>query len=166
MATLFTGKADARPTQTVEVPDIIKTKNGRSFEIGDRIASGGNGVVHKCIGVESGLDYAIKFQLDLRDKRRARFKKEQELIKELEHDHLIVYVDDGDQSGTLRRNGKRDINVSIQFIVMELANGSLSDLIKENNVPAEIFTAQFRGLARALGVLHAKAVHRLSLIHI
>ncbi|MCD2180308.1 hypothetical protein [Rhizobium sp. C1] len=156
MATLFTGKADARPTQTVEVPDVIKTKNGRSFEIGDRIASGGNGVVHKCTGVESGLEYAIKFQLDLRDKRRARFKKEQELIKELEHDHLIVYVDDGDQSGILRRNGKRDTNVAIQFIVMELANSSLSDLIKENNVPAEIFTASSGVLRGRLGYFTLK----------
>lgn len=160
MATLFTGKADVRPTQTVEVPDVIKTKNGRSFEIADRIASGGNGVVHRCIGVESGLEYAIKFQLDLREKRRARFKKEQELIKELEHDHLIVYVDDGEQSGILKKNSKRDATVVIQYIVMELANSSLSDLIRDNNVPPEVFTAQFRGLARALGALHAKAIHR------
>ncbi|BEV13179.1 protein kinase (plasmid) [Asticcacaulis sp. DW145] len=166
MAILFAGRS-ATPSEFVEVPDVVVASNGRHYEIGDRIDAGGNGVVHQCTDVADGGAYAIKFQLDLRNNRRLRFAREQELISSLHHDHLIVYDNHGQIDGIKKRRGHAGgkgvtapTDTTLPFIVMGLANSNLTGLVKSNSVQPEVFTAQFRGLAHALGELHKKAVHR------
>ncbi len=156
---LFTGRGDEPNGEYFEVPDLLTSENGRVYEIGDRIAAGGNGVVHKCTNAATGEDFAMKFQLDLRADRLQRFTRERELLAGLHHDHLIVYEDHGGAVGERVRRYRRQ-PAQIPFLVMALARATLADIMRTEDVPQEVYSSQFRGLAHALGVLHTKAVHR------
>jgi serine/threonine protein kinase len=160
VAILFSGRGDSHPADYYVVPDVVESTSGNRYEITDRIAAGGNGVVHRCSDLATGIDYAAKFQLDLRPARRQRFLREQKLIANLSHDHLIKYVDHGQTRGTHVFRGKNRTISEMPFIVMEVARASLADVVREGDVPKEIYYAQFRGLARALGELHRLAFHR------
>ncbi|MBO6528396.1 protein kinase [Erythrobacter sp.] len=160
MAILFAGRGDVQPRETIVIADELRTDSGGIYEVGDRIAAGGNGVVHRCTDLSDGVEYAVKFLLDLREDRRARFERERELLIELSHEHLIVYQDAGTVSGELRRKRGRNIPKQVPFIIMVLATESLTDLVRRGDVPSEIFQAQFRGLAQGLGELHTRAIHR------
>ena len=156
---LFAGRGDEPNGEYFEVPDLLTSINGRVYEIGDRIAAGGNGVVHKCTNAATGEDFAMKFQLDLRADRLQRFSRERDLLAELHHDHLIVYEDHGEAAGERVRRNRRQ-QAQIPFLVMALARATLADIMRTEHVPQEVYSSQFRGLAHALGVLHTKAVHR------
>ncbi|WP_454017702.1 protein kinase domain-containing protein [Azospirillum sp. Marseille-Q6669] len=160
MADLFSGRGDAPPREIIAIPDKILGTSGRRYEVGDRIAAGGNGVVHRCIDQSDGRDYAVKFQLDLRAVRRTRFEREKALLRDLRHDHLISYHDSGEVIGELRRSRHSRMPKTVPFIVMMLATETLFELVKRSEVPPEIFFAQFRGLTQGLAELHTRAVHR------
>lgn len=160
MAVLFAGRGDVPPRETIVILDELRSVSGRTYEVGDRIAAGGNGVVHRCTDLSDGLEYAVKFLLDLRDDRRARFERERELLSELKHEHLIVYQDAGTVGGELRRQRGAPVPKIMPFIIMVLATEALTDLVRRADVPSEVFQAQFRGLAQGLGELHTKAIHR------
>lgn len=160
MAVLFAGRGDAQPRETVVIIDELRSDTGQTYEVGDRIAAGGNGVVHRCTDLRDGVEYAVKFLLDFRNDRQTRFERERELLAELKHEHLIVYQDAGTIVGVLRRRGGQSFQKSVPFIIMVLATEALTDLVKRADVPSEIFQAQFRGLAQGLGELHTKAIHR------
>lgn len=159
MIMLFAGRGDEPHGEYFETPELLTSKNGRVYEIGDRIAAGGNGVVHKCTNAATGEDFAVKFQLDLRADRLQRFARERELLSGLQHDHLIVYEDHGAIEGHRVRRS-RGTPATIPYIVMALARATLAEIMRTEDVPQEVYTSQFRGLAHALGVLHTKAVHR------
>lgn len=161
MAELFAGRGDSPPRETTVIPDEIRGESGRIYEVSDRIAAGGNGVVHRCIDLSDGVEYAVKFQLDLRTHRRTRFEREKLLLAEVSHDHLVVYQDAGNVAGELRvRSRSKRTPKIVPFVVMMLANETLFGLVKRSEIPVEIFISQFRGLAHGLGELHKKAIHR------
>lgn len=160
MALLFKGFDDQPVREYYEIDDVIRaTGSERRFEVGERLGSGGNAVVHRCTDFYTGEDFAVKFQLDLRADRRERFAREQRLLEQLSHDHLIRYDTHGSVDGT-HVQGKQRRPRNIPFIIMELATTSLAALVRKSDIPKEVYYAQFRGLARALGILHTKAVHR------
>lgn len=164
MVVLYRGNDDTVPSSYFEVPDVVNDVGlARSYEVGERIRSGGNGVVHRCIDRVTGDEYAIKFQLDLRPDRMERFRREQTVLAGLSHGHLMTYVGAGStpcEHMTGRGSRTRRAAANLPFIVMSLANCSLFDSVRNGNVPEEIYIAQFRGLAQALGILHGKALHR------
>lgn len=164
MAILYRGNDDSAPSSYFETCDVVIDEElERSYELGERIRSGGNGVVHRCIDRASGDEYAIKFQLDRRPDRLERFRREQTILNGLSHVHLMTYVGSGwapCEQVTGRGRRVRRSRTSLPFIVMSLANCSLFDTVRNGTVPEEIYIAQFRGLARALGILHEKALHR------
>jgi eukaryotic-like serine/threonine-protein kinase len=164
VAILFSGRGDEPGTEYFEAPDVLIASRARQFEIGDRINAGGNGVVHACVDVVTGNQYAVKFQLDQRPERLERFAREQQLLADLEHDHLITYEDHGTTKGdrvVKRRRGQVSRNsTKIPYVIMELARCSLFDIVRTEDITPEVYFAQFRGLSRALGVLHGKAIHR------
>jgi eukaryotic-like serine/threonine-protein kinase len=150
---------------TFHVPSQIKSINSKNYEIQERISNGGNAVVHKCVGTASGQEYAIKFQLTpFNNKRLQRFYQEIELIKQVKHDQLISYIDQGEVDFYKKSNTSRKLEKvegkKIPFLVMNLANNNLCDIRKDKKIPYEEYIGQFKGLASALASLHEKAIHR------
>lgn len=164
MAVLFSGRGEKPGAEFLDVPDVVSASRTRKFEIGERIKAGGNGVVHSCTDVVTGMEYAIKFQLDHRPDRLKRFAREQHLLSELHHEHLMSYEDHGIVKGTKivqrKPHPARRTAIEAPFVIMELARCSLLESVMGDEIGPEMYYAQFRGLSRALGALHEKAVHR------
>lgn len=138
-----------------EIDDTLVAEDGRTYVLSDWIARGGNGSVFKCIERSSGDEYAIKFLMKPRGRILKRFFREVRLLKELRHEHLVRY------RGTGRtRSASKSRGIRCPFIIMEMAESSLSDVAQSSRISPEVYVGQFRGLARGLADLHARAVHR------
>lgn len=48
------------------IEDHVLADDGKTYLVGERIAAGGNAVVHDCMEKLSGESFAIKFQLELK----------------------------------------------------------------------------------------------------
>ena len=152
---------------TYKIPDRLRASDGRLYSVDERLGAGGNGVVYQCSAEADGEVYAIKFLTSLRDeKRRLRFALEQNIMAALAaegHDHLVRFVTAGNVSAaTYNRRAKKDVEIEIPYVIMEKADRSLRELIREASAPVSsaIYMAQFRGLVGALELLHKHAVHR------
>lgn len=136
----------------------VLANSGSSYEIGDRLGAGGNGVVYECID-QSGILYAIKFLLHFTEKSKKRFHQEILLMKRLHHPHIIKYIDDG--CIKLRENKRSHQEQQAMFVIMEKADINLKDfLLRTPKIPYDIYAAQFRGLCEALMEIHQFAIHR------
>lgn len=139
-----------------DIDDEIISSSGKSYELQERIGSGGNGAVYECID-SSGSTYAVKFLLQLSPKNQNRFDQEVSLMERINHPHIIRYVDKG-KVDTVNRKGHK---VKLPFVIMERADGNLVDYLRRTeSVPYEIYAAQFRGLCEALAEIHKVAIHR------
>ncbi|MHB1681283.1 MAG: serine/threonine protein kinase [Bacilli bacterium] len=148
---------DVKSRSGHKIEDLIESTSGAIYEIQDRLGSGGNAVVHRCIHTGSGELYAVKFQLSLSVKRIKRFFQEIKLLQEINHEQLIRYIDRGTVCAK-ERNGK---DLEIPFFVMELAESNLADYLECNRALLyDDYIGQFRGLAQALSILHQRAIHR------
>jgi serine/threonine protein kinase len=152
------------------IPELIDGDDGRAYIVGDHIASGGNAVVHNCYERSTGDNYAVKFQVEFRDKRRERFEREIQLIKDFDDPHIISFVSSGKVNGTrLRRKKnvhphktetKTQVDI-VPFLVLKLATASLAEHARgPNRIHNATYLGQFIGLARALVKINSKALHR------
>lgn len=149
------------------IPDTLSAEDGRTFLVGDHINSGGNAVVHACLERSTGESYAVKFQVELRQRRRQRFEREIELLRELDDPHIIPFVASGTVRGTkMTRSQKRGHQLTsrvddVPFLVLTLATASLAEYARSpNQISNAIYLGQFIGLARALEKINCKALHR------
>lgn len=154
-----------------EIPGIVRTEEGREYEVYDLINAGGNAVVHECLDRLSGETYAIKFQVELGKNRPQRFAQEVELLRAFDDPHIIGYVGHGAVKGTRqqvnsprargRASGAPPRVDQIPFVILHRASNSLSDLVRERSSlsPAE-YLGQFVGLTRALVKINETALHR------
>lgn len=139
-----------------ETEDFVISNNNIKFEIGEQLGTGGNAAVYDCLD-SHGNQYAIKFLLKFNRKIVERFSREIVLMKSIEHNHLIKYIDDGcvkikTQNGHL---------LKCYFVVMEKADKNLLQYVNSiDNIDYDIYAPQFRGLSEALSVIHTKAIHR------
>ena len=138
------------------INETITTATGIRYEINERINSGGNAVVHKCVNVNSGDEFAIKFNLTTNKKRIARFTQEIDVLKNVQHEQLMQYIDDGHVLADRKKRKQEELF----FLIMPLAESNLSDYLESQKVPYEEYIAQFKGLVAALNALHSKAIHR------
>lgn len=139
-----------------DVEDEIVSFSGKSYELRDRIGSGGNGAVYECID-SSGSIYAVKFLLQLSEKSKRRFDQEVSLLERVNHPHIIRYVDKG-KADAIKHKGQA---AELPFVVMERADKNLVDYLRSvEMIPYEIYAAQFRGLCEALAEIHKIAIHR------
>lgn len=141
------------------IHDMIFSSNGNSYEIGNRIGSGGNGAVYE--GIEqSGNVVAIKFLLHFDDKSKQRFEQEIELMKKLDHPYIVKYIDDGQTEIFKSRNG--EVFTKALFVVMELAETNLMDYLRSSKeeIRYDTYAPQFQGLSEALENIHKYAIHR------
>jgi eukaryotic-like serine/threonine-protein kinase len=146
-----------------ETEGQVTSQDGRRYDIEESVGIGGNSVVHLCSDATSGDQFAIKFHMDLRPARIERFRREQLLFRRLaalKHDHLIAFKGIGTATATRKGKGRSAQSVELPFIVMELASRTLAQIVATDEIPPEIYFAQFRGLARALETLHSQAIHR------
>ncbi|MBS9434557.1 MULTISPECIES: protein kinase domain-containing protein [Photorhabdus] len=150
------------------IPGTVKATNDREYDVGELINSGGNAVVHECIDRLSGDKYAIKFQVELRGNRPLRFSQEIQLLQSFDDPHIIGYVDHGEVKGyELQRShnripsSKKQIQINIPFVILQLAVSSLSEFIKERpRLSSAEYLGQFIGLTKALVKINEKALHR------
>ncbi|MCI9663310.1 MAG: protein kinase [Lachnospiraceae bacterium] len=136
----------------------VIANSGHSYELGDRLGAGGNGVVYECID-QNGMLYAIKFLLHFTEKSKVRFNQEISLMRRLHHPHIIQYIDDG--SLKLRESRRSNQEQQALFVIMEKADLNLKDLLSQTpKIPYDIYAPQFRGLCEALTEIHQFAIHR------
>ena len=125
----------------------VIANSGHSYELGDRLGAGGNGVVYECID-QNGMLYAIKFLLHFTEKSKVRFNQEISLMRRLHHPHIIQYIDDG--SLKLRESRRSNQEQQALFVIMEKADLNLKDLLSQTpKIPYDIYAPQFRGLCEA-----------------
>ncbi len=136
----------------------VWANSGQSYEIGDRIGSGGNGAVYECIN-QSGMTLAIKFLLHFAEKSKQRFRQEVTLMRRLRHPHIIRYID----AGSIKVKESRHSNQEQEalFVIMEKADLNLKDLLcRTPRISYDVYAPQFRGLCEALTEIHQFAIHR------
>lgn len=152
------------------IDDHITGDDDRVYIVGDRIAAGGNAVVHECNEKLSGDSYAVKFQLELRNRRRDRFQREVELLRGFDDPHIIRFVATGAVPGVrterVRRGGRpvvqrRSEAEELPFVVLMKASEDLGKHAKTpQQIPPATYLAQFLGLSKALVKVNEKALHR------
>ena len=136
----------------------IRTEEGYPYEIEDWIGRGGNATVFSGRQRSTGEECAIKFLMNTGWRNTKRFLREVKLLKSMSGDHITRYHGTG--RVTVRHHkGSRDNQ--LPFVVMELADSNLQDVMREEGpMSYERYAGQFRGLAGALASLHERAVHR------
>lgn len=153
------------------IDDHITGDDGRVYIVGERIAAGGNAVVHECNEKHSGDSYAVKFQVELRQRRRERFQREVELLREFEDPHIIRFVATGTVQGvrTERRSQRERRLVTkkprkseeLPFVILMKASENLAEHARTpQQIPPATYLAQFLGLSKALVKINNKALHR------
>ncbi len=158
------------PSIGYTIDDHITGDDGRVYIVGERIAAGGNAVVHECNEKLSGDSYAVKFQLELRQRRRERFHREVELLRGFDDPHIIRFVATGVAPGArtdrTRRGGRvvaqrRGTVETLPFVILMKASEDLSKHAKApQQIPPATYLAQFLGLSKALVKVNEKALHR------
>lgn len=154
-----------------QIPNVVQGTDKRSYIVGERISAGGNAVVHECNERVSGEQFAIKFQVELQDKRRQRFKQEVDLLAHFDDPHIIAYVTHGEVAGTknlrpgarAKRFGQvpRFREEKLPFVILPRASASLAEFVRSHGViPTATYLGQFIGLANALVAVNGKALHR------
>lgn len=158
------------PNSGYTIDDHITGDDGKVYIVGERIAAGGNAVVHECNERLSGDGYAVKFQLELRQRRRERFQREVELLRGFDDPHIIRFVATGVAPGpqtqrTMRRGrivSQRHGTVEdVPFVILMKASEDLGKHAKTpQKIPPATYLAQFLGLSKALVKVNEKALHR------
>lgn len=135
------------------------------YQYQEHLGKGGNSSVECFIEKNSGIEYAVKIiPLDSCNdfyKREAlRVKTELSILTKLKHNHIVRYY--GHKLGKIKKRkfkGESSI-VDALFIVMEKADCSLKDYIRNNKVDYSQYAGQMLGLCDALKLLHTLAIHR------
>jgi serine/threonine protein kinase len=158
------------PNSGYTIDDHITGDDGKVYIVGERIAAGGNAVVHECNEKLSGDSYAVKFQMELRHRRRERFRREVELLRSFDDPHIIRFVASGAATGertdrkmrggrfVVQRRGRDE---ELPFVILMKASEDLGKHAKTpQKIPPATYLAQFLGLSKALVKINEKALHR------
>jgi len=123
------------------------------FELGDKIGTGGMGVVYRAIYTKTGMPCAIKVlapDVNESPQVQQRFEREIAILKKLQHPHIVRYYGGG-KVGTQR------------FYAMELVQGGSLEAVlkKRGRIPWEETLNITRQIAEALEHAHtAGVIHR------
>ncbi|WP_189384410.1 protein kinase domain-containing protein [Advenella faeciporci] len=156
--------------RSYSINDHIMGDDGKVYIVGERIAAGGNAVVHECNEKLSGDSYAVKFQLELHQRRRERFHREVELLRDFDDPHIIRFIATGVATGARTDRSKRNVRGVVQrqgrdeelpFVILMRASEDLGKHAKTpQKIPPATYLAQFLGLSKALVKINEKALHR------
>lgn len=159
MMNIYLKEKDLKKKRNIyKIPRVIKCDSGNAYEVleSDRLGNGGHAAVYKCINIITGEEFAIKFQLNFGQKPIKRFLNSIEVLKRLNHNNLLRYIDSGFLTIPPR-------NTKIFFLIMDLyENGDLETKLCKERVcyKPEIYIAQFINLASALAAFHKISIHR------
>jgi tRNA A-37 threonylcarbamoyl transferase component Bud32 len=110
----------ALPESTTSDEPIFTLEDGR-YAVLEPLGEGGTATVHRCVDRDLGVERAIKLrrvrEQDLDTSMVQRLADEARVMARLEHPHILPVFDVGFDHGW-------------QYVVMELAHGSLSDRLK------------------------------------
>jgi eukaryotic-like serine/threonine-protein kinase len=125
-----------------------------TYEIDERIASGGMGEVYRGHNIQTGEPVAIKTILpELADKEAifALFRKEATILGRLYHDTIVRYY-----------SFSRDPRLGRPYLAMEYVDGvSLAERMKSRPLTADEVRQLFPGIAEGLALAHkAGVIHR------
>lgn len=158
------------PNSGFTIDDHIMGDDGKVYIVGERIGARGNAVVHECNEKLSGDSYAVKFQIELRHRRRERFQREVELLRGFDDPHIIRFVATGTAKGLRsdrpKRNGRvvpqrRGREEELPFVILVKASEDLGKHAQTpQKIPPATYLAQFLGLSRALVKINGRALHR------
>ena len=149
-----------RKQESYSIGESVNSVNGITYEVGDRIDSGGNAVVHRCVDSGNANEYAIKFNLSFQTNRIKRFQQEIAVLENVEHDQIIKCIDKGSVIGTHSKRTTR--RQEILFMIMPIAESNLLEYVKQRGVGLAYseYIGQLRGICSALSELHTRAIHR------
>jgi serine/threonine-protein kinase len=154
------------------IDDKIIGDDGKVYIVGERIAAGGNAVVHECNEKLSGDSFAVKFQVELKHRRRERFQREVDLLRSFDDPHIIRFVANGTVLGVrterARRGGRGRIHTQqednpevLPFVILMKALEDLATYARTPmQIPSATYLAQVLGLSKALVKINEKALHR------
>jgi serine/threonine-protein kinase len=120
------------------------------YEILRELGKGAAGTVYVASDMRSGAEVAVKIladELSARDQRRARLRKQLDLVRTLDHPNVVRVLDDGEREGR-------------PYVVMEIVNGRpLTELLRGDmdlEFAMEIFEKVCHGVehAHSLGCFH------------
>lgn len=136
------------------MPDSMIGKKVGEFVIEERLGQGAMAAVYKAFEPSINRHVALKvIRLDegqgQQDEFRRRFAREAEVIARLEHIHILPIYAYG-------------INEEMAFLAMRwLKGGSLSELLRREQIPLERSAAIFKQVAQGLAFAHSKGIiHR------
>lgn len=138
------------PLNPIREGAVIVGKVG-DYVLGSECGRGKNGVVYEAVRKADGLACAVKFlikELCDSEQKILRFLNEIEINKKIKHKNVIAFIDSG-----------RMLDGSV-FYVMERADSSLSQYMKNSTMPKEEKSGFVKGL-----ILGLSAIHRCGIIH-
>jgi len=148
------------------LPDNFSANSGKVYTFISPIGAGGNADVYECID-NNGNACAVKIlKWDVAqpkqrfEQAKRRFEQEVSLMKQVKHEFLVSYFDDGIITG--HPIDRRFPSCEFPFVIMDKAEENLFSYLEKCQwkVDYAIYAPQFRGLSAALGKLHEKAIHR------
>ena len=154
----ISGRTRACPTASPRVILATRLDPGvqlnDTYEIDERIASGGMGEVYRGHNIQTGEPVAIKTILpELADQEAifALFKKEATVLGRLHHDTIVRYY-----------SFSRDPRLGRPYLAMEFVDGvSLADRMKAQPLTPDEVRKLFTGVADGLALAHgAGVIHR------
>jgi serine/threonine protein kinase len=133
--------------------DKTNPPNTPDFELVSRIGVGGMGSVYEAVDPRTTETVAVKFldtQPGANDEREQRFRREIEILKHLNHPHIVRVLNTG--------TSEEDV----PYFVMEfVGGGTLRERMKFQAVHAEEVLRVVRQISSALDYLHGNGViHR------
>lgn len=159
MSNVYFDPDELRQGKAYALSSEIRGEDGRIYDLEEWIARGGNAAVFRCRDRGSDEPRAIKFLLNFSRSSKKRFSREIDLLKAVGGDHFPKYYGSGVVKA--QRTGPPRASEKLRFLIMELADCNLDDLVRsERPISYERYAGQFRGLATALAELHKSAVHR------
>ncbi|OHD09668.1 MAG: hypothetical protein A2Y41_04625 [Spirochaetes bacterium GWB1_36_13] len=130
----------------------MEVKRIGKYQIADKIAEGGMGVIYKSIDLDTEKVVAIKTlkdSIDIHNETFIRFKKEAELLESLHHPNILHFID----------FIEKDAQV---FIVTEYLQGSnLKQIIQSDTLSLDQKIEIVKEIAEALDYVHSQGIiHR------
>jgi eukaryotic-like serine/threonine-protein kinase len=151
--------AFARETTFDALPEDFRAPRSKhdsrafgDYELIDEIARGGMGIVYRARQRSLGRSVALKMLLQgplASPETIQRFLAEAEAVAQLQHPNIVAIYETGEEEGQ-------------HFFSMEYIDGrNLSELVKENPLPAETAGRYVSTIAQAIDYAHSKGIlHR------